>query len=111
MTRRQPKFLLLGVLAMVTALSAPVLAADPPAGQAAQPLYGHQLMTEQERVAQMERMRAARTEQEREQIREEHHRLMQQRAQERGVTLPDQPMMGGGGMGRGGMGQGRGGGR
>lgn len=107
MTRRHSKFQLVAALALAAAVSAPVFAADPPAA----PLYGHQLMTEQEQAEQMARMRAARTEQEREQIREEHHRLMQQRAQERGVTLPDQPMMGGGGMGRGGMGQGRGGGR
>jgi hypothetical protein len=78
-------------------------------------------MSEQERAEYQARMRAVTTEQEREQIRLEHHREMQQRAREMGVELPDEPpAMGkggqrmapgqGGGMG-GGMGQGGGRGR
>ena len=58
--------------------------------QTTERVYGWQLMTEQER----------------QQFREEHHKAMQERAKERGVTLPDEPMgpgPGGGGMG-GGMG-------
>lgn len=85
-----------------------------------QPVYGSQLMTEQERAEYQARMRAATTEQEREQIRLEHHAQMQERAKQQGVTLPDEPpamgmggqRMGpgqGGGMGTGsGMGGGRG---
>jgi hypothetical protein len=75
-------------------------------------VYGSQLMTPQERLEQRNRMLGARTPQERERIRAEHHRRMQVRAQERGVTLPDAPLRQGGGMGpgrgMGGMGPGGG---
>ena len=77
-------------------------------------IYGSQLMTKQERNEFRNRMRSAKTAEEREQIRAEHHERMMVRAKERGVTLPDEPpargsgMMGpGGGMG-GGMGPGGG---
>ncbi len=50
-------------------------------------IYGSQLMTKQERVEQRQRMQNAKTEQEREQIRAEHHERMQARAKERGLTL------------------------
>lgn len=86
-----------------------------PPGQAFaqdQPIYGSQLMTEQERLEYQERMRAATTAQEREQISLEHHARMQDRAREMGVELPDEPPaigMGGQGMRpRQGMGQGGG---
>jgi hypothetical protein len=63
-------------------------------------IYGSQLMTQQERLQYQNRIRTFKTEQEREAYRLEHHRLMQQRARERGVQLPDEPpMMGGGAMG------------
>jgi hypothetical protein len=71
-------------------------------------------MTPGERNEYRERMRSAATEQERERIRAEHHARMQERAKERGATLPDQPrgsgtrgmgapgaMEGGGGIGPG----------
>lgn len=62
-------------------------------------IYGSQLMTRQERITFRNRLRAAKTAEEREQIRLEHHKQMQQRAKERGVTLPDTPPpVGGGGM-------------
>ena len=77
-------------------------------------VFGSQLMTRQERNEYRNRMRSAKTAEEREQIRAEHHERMMVRAKERGVTLPDDPpargsgMMGpGGGMG-GGMGPGGG---
>lgn len=73
-------------------------------------VYGSQLMTKQERNEYHARMRAATTAREREQIRLEHHKAMQERARERGVTLPDEPPMGGGGMGPDGGGMGPGGG-
>jgi Flp pilus assembly protein TadD len=69
-------------------------------------IYGSQLMTEQERADYRTKMRAAKTAKEREQIRKAHHELMQARAKERGVTLPDEPPARGGGMGPGGMGGG-----
>ena len=67
-------------------------------------LYGSQLMTQQERSEYQNRMRSAKTVQEQEQIRAEHHEQMQARAKERGVTLPDYPPATGSGMG--GMGPG-----
>lgn len=72
-------------------------------------VYGYQLMTPVERDAYRQRMRAARTVEEREQIRLEHHEAMQVRAKEKGVSLPDMPMQRGQGMG-GGAGMGSGGG-
>ena len=75
-------------------------------------VYGSQLMTPEERAEHRPRMRAARTPQEREQIRMQQHERMKERAKARGLTLPDEPPMGGGGMGRGwGMGPGDGSGR
>jgi hypothetical protein len=75
------------------------------------PIYGSQLMTSQERIEYRNRMRAAKTAKEREQIRLEHHAQMQERAKERGVTLPDEPPARGLGRGMGpgaGMGGGAG---
>ena len=71
-------------------------------------IYGSQLMTQQERMEYQNRMQAATTAQERERIRNEHHKQMQERAKERGVKLPDTPPPHGmgGGMGPGGMGPG-----
>ena len=60
------------------------------------PIYGSQIMTPQERAEHRDRMRAARTAEEREQVRAEHHERMVERAKERGVTLPDEPPMRGG---------------
>lgn len=57
----------------------------------AQPVYGWQLMTPEERTAYQAKMRAAKTAKERAAIRAEHHKEMQQRAKEQGVTLPDEP--------------------
>jgi hypothetical protein len=79
-------------------------------------VYGSQLMTEQERNQYRHQMRTAKTDEERAQIRAEHHERMQARAKERGVTLPDDPPARGSGMGvgrpmGGGMGAGMGAGR
>jgi uncharacterized membrane protein len=54
-------------------------------------VYGSQLMTEQERNEYRNKIRAAKTAKEREQIRHEHHQLMTKRAKKQGVTLPDEP--------------------
>jgi len=64
-------------------------------------IYGSQLMTLKERRAYRAKMRAAKTVKEREKIRAEHHKQMQERAKERGVTLPDMPPAGGMMMGPG----------
>lgn len=77
-----------------------------------QPIYGSQMMTNQERMEHRTKMKAAKTTQEREQVRLEHHEQMQIRAKERGVTLPDTPPAQGAGMRQGmGPGGGVGGGR
>jgi hypothetical protein len=73
-------------------------------------IYGSQLMTQAERNQYRKQMRSAKTVKEREQIRAEHHKRMQERAKERGMTIPDMPPARGGGMG-GGMGPGGGMGR
>ena len=76
------------------------------------PIYGSQLMTQQERSEYRAQMRNAKTAQEREQIRKEHHERMKVRAKEKGLTLPDEPPARGRGMGPGpggGMGPGGGG--
>jgi hypothetical protein len=74
-----------------------------------EPIYGSQLMTQQERLEYRNRMRNAKTLEEREQIRKEHHEQMKVRAREKGVTLPDEPPARGRGMGPGkGMGPGMG---
>lgn len=107
--------LMMSVLATALSLSTGfALAADPAPAQentqAQKPVqvYGSQLMTRQERLEYRNKMRAAKTAEEREQVRKEHHENMKARAKERGVTLPDQPPVGGGGMGPGGMGSGGG---
>jgi hypothetical protein len=64
-------------------------------------------MTPQERAEFRVKMRGAKTQQERDQIRAEHHTEMQARAKEKGVTLPDEPPGRGPRMGRG-MGPGQG---
>jgi Ni/Co efflux regulator RcnB len=75
-----------------------------------QDIYGSQLMNRQERNEFRTKMRAAKTQQEHESVRAEHHARMTERAKERGVTIPDTPPARGGGMGPGGgdMGPGRG---
>ena len=54
-------------------------------------IYGSQLMTQQEQLEYRDKLRVAKTAEEREQIRAEHHKMMQARAQAQGVTLPDEP--------------------
>ena len=81
--------------------------------RAEQQVFGSRLMTEQERVEYRANLDAAKTIEERERIRAEHHQQMLERAREHGVTLPDEPPSGGGGGMRkdngmgGGMGRGR----
>ncbi len=73
-------------------------------------VYGRQLMTQEELTEHRSKMRNLKTEEEREQYRMQHHEMMKMRAQEKGVSLPEEPMPQG--MGRGmGQGGGPGGGR
>ncbi len=67
-----------------------------------EPIYGRQLMTEQERSEYRNQMRSAKTQEEREKIRAQHHEEIKARAKSRGVTLPDDPAPKGMGYGRGG---------
>jgi len=67
--------------------------------QTQEQIYGSQLMTKQERAEHREKIRAAKTKQEREQIRKEHHERMKERARARGINLPDEPPVRSGGMG------------
>ena len=59
-----------------------------PAGSTNPTVYGWQLMTAEEKAAYRAKMRAAKTPEERARIRAEHHREMEQRAKQQGVTLP-----------------------
>ena len=77
--------------------------------QAEEQIYGSQLMTEQERIEHRSRVRAAKTVEEREQIRRDHHELMKARAKQRGVMLPDESPAKGEGMMKPGGGKGPGG--
>lgn len=65
-------------------------------------IYGWQLMSPKERADHRAKMQSLKTEQERMAYREEHHKLMQQRAKEKGVTIPDKPLRRGTGPGFGG---------
>lgn len=114
------RFIQGGILALVaTGVALPILAADQTRAQDQtkaqvqirdQDIYGSQMMTVQERNEYRNKMRAAKTAQERERIRAEHHEQMKVRAKERGMTLPDEPPAGRGpGMGPGGGGMGPGG--
>jgi hypothetical protein len=98
------KKLRLMVLAAVFGVSvnATLAQTSPPAqtkAQAQERVYGTQLMTVQERNEYRLRMRGLKTQTERIQFRTEHHATMQERAKERGVTLPDEPPMQGQGAG------------
>ena len=74
-------------------------------------VYGWNMMTEQERIEHRKTMRTFKTNEERERYRIEHHKRMQERAKERGLSMPDMPrnrMHDGNGMGAGpGGGKGR----
>lgn len=100
------------VAAAMMAMTATMFAAEEPARRS-EPIYGYRLMTEQERNDYRERMRNARSAEERQAIRDEHRKLMEARAKERGVTLPEPRGPRGGGPGAGpgaGKGPGTGGG-
>ena len=56
-----------------------------------EPIYGSQLMTPEERNAYHNKMRTAKSAEEHERLRAEHHQQMTARAKERGVTLPEEP--------------------
>lgn len=57
-------------------------------------MYGAELMAQQECMEHQARMRALKTDKEREAFRLEYHTLMQERAKAMGKTLPDMPPKG-----------------
>jgi hypothetical protein len=71
-------------------------------------IYGSQLMTDAERAAFQTKMRSLKTTAERDAFRVEHHDQMKARAAEKGVTLPDTPMMNKSGKGQAAPGTGQG---
>lgn len=77
--------------AMMTMTVSLFAAETPPATTArkSEPIYGYGMMGNDERNDYRRRMREARSEQERQAIRDEHRKLMETRAKERGVTLPE----------------------
>ncbi|HET7596636.1 MAG TPA: hypothetical protein VFK15_06870 [Burkholderiales bacterium] len=94
------------VSGVLVAVAVPTVAQQAP-GQTAtksEPIYGYQIMTPQERDQYREKMRDARSAEERQAVRDEHHAAMVERAKERGITLPDRPT----GAGPGGRGLGPG---
>ncbi len=104
MNNRQLSILALAVAGLAGAATAQPVAEPLQTQQQVQQherIYGYELMTPEERQAHREAMRHAKTREERDRIRAEHHQRMQQRAKERGITLPDEPPMRGlgGGMG------------
>jgi hypothetical protein len=108
------RILLMALLIGVSFFGGPAWGTDPAQAQEQtqsqeqEQIFGSQLMTPEERAAYRDRLRAAKTAEEREKIRQEHHELMEARAKERGVTLPEEPppsgMRPGDGMGPGGGG-------
>jgi hypothetical protein len=61
------------------------------AAEPEEPIYGRQLMSQQERREYREQMRSAKSWEEREQLRREHHERMRERARAKGIALPDPP--------------------
>ena len=61
------------------------------AAEPEEPIYGRQLMTQQERREHREQMRSAKSWEERERLRREHHERMRERARAKGIALPDPP--------------------
>lgn len=74
------------VLASIVAATALISSANE-----VDPIYGHQLMTPQERQAHQAAMRNAKTPEEQEMIRQRHHEQMRERAKAKGVPFPDEP--------------------
>lgn len=96
-------------LSIVFLLACALLVFGSPLAQAEEFVFGRELMTQEELTEHRAKMRTL-TGEEREAYRLEHHEKMQERAKQRGVTIPDEPAIRGKGMLRGGgMGQGRGG--
>lgn len=75
-------------IAVAMMAAATLFAADQPAPKS-EPIYGYRMMNDQERNEYRDRMRNARSTEERQAVRDEHRKVMEARAKERGVTLPE----------------------
>ena len=84
-----PKWVLAIIVSATAWASMGVYAQD----QTQTQVYGSQLMTDAERTAYQTKMRALKTTAEKDAFRLDHHDQMKARAAEKGVTLPDAPMM------------------
>ena len=76
---------------LTLALGAALCASLPAVAAPDEPVFGREMMSVEERNEFRERMRAAKSDTEREKLRAEHHQKMLERARERGVTLPAEP--------------------
>jgi hypothetical protein len=85
------------IAALFPTMASLAIAADNGEGQGNQQLqeeiYGSQLMSQQERIDYRAQMKAAKTDEERAQLRQKHQAQMQARAEKQGVTLPNGPPM------------------
>ena len=86
-----PKWVLAIIVSVTAWVSMGVHAQDQ--SQTQTQVYGSQLMTDAERTAYQTKMRALKTTAEKDAFRLDHHDQMKARAAEKGVTLPDAPMM------------------
>lgn len=84
--------------AVFVALAGPVVAAEVDTSvdtnvqlKSDQDVYGHQVMTPEERSEFRSKMQSAKTSEERERLQIEHNAAMQSRAKQRGISLPDSP--------------------
>jgi hypothetical protein len=103
------KLMAAALLSIISISALALVQETTPASNSGQ-IYGSQLMTQQERYMYRAQMSAAKSGEEREQIRKEHHEIMKVRAKELGVILPDDPPAKRGmGQGMGGIGMGSGG--
>jgi len=66
-------------------------------------IYGWELMSPKERVEHRTKMRGFKSEEARTAYRIEHHEQMRARAREKGLVLPDEPLLQGRGKGSGAM--------
>jgi hypothetical protein len=92
------------IAAAMMTMTVTLFAAEHPSGAPAgrsEPIYGYRMMNDQERNEYREKMRNAGNPDERQAVREEHHKLMEARAKERGVTMPEPRGHDAGGPGKG----------
>ena len=77
----------LAFLAISTGFTVVIAGTGLATAQTQEPIYGGQLMTQQEIRDYQEKMRSASSDEQRQQIRREHRREMQERAKRKGVVL------------------------